>query len=81
MDKLKAIKCALVNKVYDHLDDLDTLCVEELGEVIDMIKDLSKAIYYCTIVEAMEAGHDMKEITMMDETHHGAPMEVINMSK
>ena len=81
MEKMYAIKCALVNKVYDHLDDLDTLCVEELGEVIDMIKDLSKAIYYCTIVEAMEAGHDMREITMMDETHHGASMEVINMTK
>ena len=38
MEKMYAIKCALVNKVYDHLDDLDTLCVEELGEVIDKKK-------------------------------------------
>ena len=49
-----AIKCALVNRVYDHLDDLDDLCVEELGEVIDMIKDISKAIYYCEQVQQME---------------------------
>ena len=41
-----------------------------------MIKDLSEAIYYCTIVEAMEDGKDMREITMMNETHHGASMEV-----
>ena len=81
MDKLKAIKCTLEKKVYNQLDHIDDVCVEELGEVIDMIKDLSKAIYYCTIVEAMEEGKDMREITMMDETHHGASMEVINMSK
>ena len=34
MEKMYAIKCALVNRVYDHLDDLDALCVEELGEEI-----------------------------------------------
>jgi hypothetical protein len=34
-----------------HLDTVDT---KELGEAIDMIKDLSEAIYYCTITEAME---------------------------
>lgn len=54
MEKMYAIKCALVNRVYDHLDDLDSLCVEELGEVIDMIKDISKAIYYCEQVHRME---------------------------
>lgn len=54
MEKMYAIKCALVNRVYDHLDDLDALCVEELGEVIDMIKDISKAIYYCEQVHQME---------------------------
>ena len=34
-----------------HLETVDT---KELGEAIDMIKDLSEAIYYCTITEAME---------------------------
>ena len=27
---------------------------EELGEAIDMLKDLEEALYYCTIIEAME---------------------------
>jgi hypothetical protein len=35
-----------------HLDSVDA---KELGEAIDMIKDLSEAIYYCTVTEAMEA--------------------------
>lgn len=81
MDKLKAIKCTLEKKVYNQLDHIDDVCVEELGEVIDMIKDLSKAIYYCTIVEAMEEGKDMREITMMDETHHEASIEAVKMNK
>lgn len=34
-----------------HLEEVDT---EELGDVIDMVKDLEEAIYYCTVVEAME---------------------------
>lgn len=54
MEKMYAIKSTLVNRVYDHLDDLDSLCVEELGEVIDMIKDISKAIYYCEQIHQME---------------------------
>ena len=46
-----------------HLDNVDT---KELGEVIDMVKDLSEAIYYCTITEAMEE----KEKNGKGEEHH-----------
>ncbi len=34
-----------------NLEEVDT---KERGEVIDMVKDLEEAIYYCTVVEAME---------------------------
>jgi hypothetical protein len=27
---------------------------EELGEAIDMLKDIEEALYFCTITEAME---------------------------
>lgn len=57
MEKMKEIKNMLVDKIYEHMGDLDYLETEELGEVIDMIKDLSKSIYHCTIVDAMEHGH------------------------
>jgi hypothetical protein len=36
------------------LGDLSSVDTKELGEAIDMIKDLSEAIYYCTVTEAME---------------------------
>ena len=55
MERLKHIKHKLVELVEaemeEHLEAIDT---EELGEVIDMIKDLAEAIYYCTVTEAME---------------------------
>lgn len=55
MEQLKNMKEALVQKteaqIYGHMDTVDA---KELGEAIDMIKDLSEAIYYCTITEAME---------------------------
>lgn len=55
-DRLKHLKetlmCAVESQMY-HLDQVDT---KELGEAIDMIKDLEEAIYYCTITKAMEEG-------------------------
>lgn len=36
-----------------HIDDVDCC---ELGEAIDMLKDLEEAIYFCTITEAMNGG-------------------------
>ena len=55
MEKLKQMKEALVgcveSQVFGNLKDVDA---KELGEAMDMIKDLSEAIYYCTITEAME---------------------------
>lgn len=57
MEQLKQMKEALIQcvqgQVYGNLEKVDT---KELGEAIDMIKDLSEAIYYCTITEAMDEG-------------------------
>lgn len=55
MEKLKQMKEALMgcvqSQIYGNLESVDA---KELGEAVDMIKDLSEAIYYCTITEAME---------------------------
>ena len=54
MEELKTMKHNLISCVQSqmsHLHDVDT---KELGDAIDMIKDLSEAIYYCTVTEAME---------------------------
>ena len=54
MEQLKSMKEMLVGCVQGQLTHLDTVDTKELGEAVDMIKDLSEAIYYCTITEAME---------------------------
>lgn len=54
MEQLKHMKEMLTSCVEGQLTHLDTVDTKELGEAIDMIKDLSEAIYYCTITKAME---------------------------
>ena len=54
MERLKAMKERLINCVEGQLNDIQNVDAEELGEVVDMIKDLEETIYYCTVVEAME---------------------------
>lgn len=54
MEQLKNIKQCLVSAVQTQLGDLKHADVHELGEAIDMIKDLEESLYYCSIVEAME---------------------------
>lgn len=55
MEKLKHLKESLIgaaqSQVFGNLQDVDA---KELGEVIDMIKDLDEAMYYCSVVKAME---------------------------
>lgn len=54
MEQLKNIKCTLMNQVQAQLCNLQAVDAKELGEVVDMIKDLEETMYYCTIIEAME---------------------------
>jgi hypothetical protein len=66
MERLKQMKDSLISIVQSqmsgHLDQVDT---EELGDAIDMIKDLEEAIYYCTITKAMTEKEDKEK-----EHHH-----------
>lgn len=54
MERLKNMKETLVNLVLSQMGNLREANTEELGEAIDMIKDLSKAIYYCVLTDEME---------------------------
>lgn len=56
MDQIKNIKEQLISVVQSQMGDLSRVDTRELGETIDMIKDLAEATYYCTITEAMEDG-------------------------
>lgn len=63
MEHLKKIRCKLVDCVYEELEhNWENIDIDELGEVIDMIKDIEKSIYYESIVEAMEKDGSSKLI-------------------
>ena len=61
MERLKHMKEMLMGCVEGEMTHLDRVDTKELGEAIDMIKDLAEAIYYCTITESMEKGDKEKE--------------------
>ena len=54
MERLKAIKNNLISCVEGQMANLQTVDTKELGEAVDMIKDMEEVMYYCTIVEAMK---------------------------
>lgn len=55
MYQLKNMKDKLISAIETQINgNLEYANTQELGEAVDMVKDLSEAIYYCTITEAME---------------------------
>lgn len=59
----KMIKIAdqLLCEIDKQMECLDNVCTKELGEVIDMVKDLSEAIYYDVITESMLGVEELGE--------------------
>ena len=52
--KLMWMEEQLIAEAEKQFECLEEVCTKELGEVIDMIKDLKEAIYYETVTKAME---------------------------
>lgn len=51
--RLMAMKQNLASAIEAQLCNLGEVDCEELGQAIDMLKDLEEALYFCTITEAM----------------------------
>ena len=58
MERLKHMREGLLCCIENQIGHLDTVDTKELGEAIDMIKDLEEAMYYKTITEAMTEKDD-----------------------
>lgn len=69
-EKLKWMKDSLICVVENQLCNLEEVDTEELGEAIDMIKDLEEAIYYCTVTEAMTNPKKEEMWEMKKSDHH-----------
>lgn len=76
MERLKAMKNMLMSCAEGQMTHLDEIDAEELGEVIDMIKDLEEAIYYCTVIEAMNKPqeHGFEQEKQEHQQYYQQPM-------
>ena len=55
MDKrIEYIKESLMGCIESQMKHLEEVDAEELGEVVDMLKDLAELEYYCSVTKAME---------------------------
>lgn len=68
--RLEHMKETLMCAVEMQLCNLGEVDTKELGEAIDMIKDLEEAIYYCTVTKAMETGTEMEWEMKKSDPHH-----------
>jgi len=75
-EALKTMKEQLMSCVQGQLGDLSRVDAHELGEAVDMIKDLTEAIYYCTITEAMEKSKESNEEQVRTVNYYTVPMSM-----
>lgn len=62
METLKHMKENLIGIAQSQISgNLQNVDAKELGEVIDMIKDLDEAMYYCSVVKAMEKSSEEEQ--------------------
>lgn len=65
MQRLHTMKDKLIKEAQNRMDNLDGGSIEQMGQIIDMIKDLSEAEkacleaeYYDTVIDAMDGESD-----------------------
>jgi len=63
MGDLKTIQEQLIAQIQAQMSDLKKVNTKELGEVIDMVKDIAEAEYYCEIKKQMEAEKEKEKIS------------------
>lgn len=81
IERLKSIKECLMSTVQGQMGDLANVDTKELGEVIDMVKDLEEAIYYCTITKAMEESEKHQEKYYYDPAIHSGNIRYYDPSR
>ena len=59
MERLKWIKDSLICCLEAQMERLDEVDAKEMGEVVDMVKDIEEAMYYHTVTKAMEGKEKM----------------------
>lgn len=68
-NRLKWMEEALVDVIEMQFCNLDTVCTKELGEAVDIIKDLEEAMYYHTITEAMKTEKSSHNLSWKEKSY------------
>lgn len=76
MERLKMMEESLMSCAQSQMSHLDNVDAKELGEVVDMIKDLEEAMYYCSIVKSMEKREKEEEYHYYTEKYIPFPPEI-----
>lgn len=79
IEEMKTMKTQLMSCVQGQLGNIQDVDAKELGEAVDMIKDLAQAIYYCTITQAMEKGDKQQRETVNNINYYTSPMNYNKM--
>lgn len=61
MEELKTMMKSLIASVQGQMGNLENVDAKELGEAVDMIKDLAEAEYYCSVKKAMDESKEERE--------------------
>ena len=64
-ERIKHMREILMEAVEEQLCHLECVDAKELGEVVDMIKDLEEAEYYHSVVKAMKESEEQNHGEMM----------------
>ena len=81
MEQLKSMKECLMSCAQSQMSNLSNVDAQELGAVIDMIKDLEEAIYYCTITKAMKESEKKEKYSNGNSNHYYYTQHIISILK
>lgn len=70
ISRLKCLEEEMVSVLELQFKNLEGVCTKELGEAIDIVKDLEEAIYYHTITEAMKTEKAATDYSWKKESSH-----------
>lgn len=73
IEALKMMKEQLMSCIQGQLGDISKVDAHELGEAVDMVKDLAEAIYYCTITQSMEKA-EKKDTQVNNIAYYTSPV-------
>ena len=78
MHRIKKMKEKLIEEAQNRMQAMDGGSIEQMGQIVDMIKDLSEAEkacleaeYYDTVIDAMDGdgryGYDKRGVCLQDD--------------